>query len=283
MPFGKMKGQPLVCVFQDVEYMEWMATRVRNPSGIMSEVIKLFREYIKEEKLSWNKIRYDVLEGDDEGDDLLSDLLGGGGRGIVGSGSSSMKNPRHNYSSFILEPMEILGAFPPVATAGCLNGHAVVVTGETERLTKGGWGKFIKAMGGDNPDTVSDRTTMLVYGKVLEDGRPVETGSEWREAQEQNVKGVEGRGYNVLWGKGKGKGVFMGLIDIYSEAEFCAWLEATATPEQHQTAQVRNMRCMGGGNNSKTVDLAKNLRDDKDLINIMPYGKLSDMIWECYI
>lgn len=61
MPFGKMKGQPLVRVFQDLEYMAWMATRVRNPSGIMSEVIKLFREYIKEEELFWNKIPYEVF------------------------------------------------------------------------------------------------------------------------------------------------------------------------------------------------------------------------------
>ena len=66
MPFGKMTGQPLVRVFQDLEYMEWMATRVRNPSGIMSEVIKLFREYIKEEESSWDEIPDEVFEEDEQ-------------------------------------------------------------------------------------------------------------------------------------------------------------------------------------------------------------------------
>lgn len=66
MPFGKMTGQPLVRVFEDMEYMEWMATKVRNPSPIMREVIKLFHKYIKEEELSWDEIPDEVFEDDKE-------------------------------------------------------------------------------------------------------------------------------------------------------------------------------------------------------------------------
>jgi hypothetical protein len=37
---------------------------------------------------------------------------------------------------------------------------------------------------------------MLVYGALLEDGRPIEAGSKWREAQEQNAKAERGeRGF----------------------------------------------------------------------------------------
>ena len=66
MPFGKMKGQPLVSVFQDVEYMEWMESHLLIRNSTMSQVLKLFHEYIKEEESSWDEIPDEVFEQDEQ-------------------------------------------------------------------------------------------------------------------------------------------------------------------------------------------------------------------------
>jgi replication factor C subunit 1 len=138
----------------------------------------------------------------------------------------------------VLPPLRAGAGGPGAALAGpgALEGQVVVVTGETERLTRDQLATMVKELGGTCPGTVSSRTTMLVCGTKLEDGRPVEAGSKWREAQEQNDKAAKGeRGF--VPGKGKGKGeVLMGPITIYSEADFFAFLAGTATQEQRDSA-----------------------------------------------
>jgi hypothetical protein len=51
---------------------------------------------------------------------------------------------------------------------------------------------LVASLGGRSTSAISGKTTMLVLGRVLEDGRPVEAGSKFREAAEQNAKAAAG-------------------------------------------------------------------------------------------
>ncbi len=109
----------------------------------------------------------------------------------------------------------------PIAAPHCLEGHVVCITGQYEYTT------LIEHLGGTWQEDITEKTTMLIYEAEMKAGS--KAGSKLREAHEQNAKAVMGkRGY-------KGE-VPMGPIEIFSGADFIAWLEATATPKQRAAA-----------------------------------------------
>jgi hypothetical protein len=127
--------------------------------------------------------------------------------------------------------MDLLYINSVVAAPGCLSGQIISITGVTENTTYKGYRQLIKKYGGIHTEYISNRTTMLIYGSETEDGLPIETSTKWKEAQKENSKAAaQERGL-----KPGGGNLQMGVIDIMSEAEFYAWLEATATPAQRIT------------------------------------------------
>ena len=127
-----------------------------------------------------------------------------------------------------------------VAAPGCLVGQIVTITGTTENFTYKGYREIIKKLGGIYTEYVSNRTTMLIYGTETEDGLPIEYSKKFIDVQKENTKAATGeRGYKLWDEMGK---LLMGNVEIYSEEEFAAWLESTATPQQRATARLIKMK-----------------------------------------
>jgi BRCT domain type II-containing protein len=61
----------------------------------------------------------------------------------------------------------------PEGADGCLEGAAFAITGQLDSLSRDAAEDMIKEYGGKVTTAVSGKTTYLLYGDVLEDGRPV--------------------------------------------------------------------------------------------------------------
>eukprot|EP00934_Nitzschia_sp_Nitz4_P001015 Nitzschia sp. Nitz4//scaffold46_size129759//45122//47831//NITZ4_003495-RA/size129759-augustus-gene-0.6-mRNA-1//1//CDS//3329552577//1015//frame0 len=80
----------------------------------------------------------------------------------------------------------------------CLQGLTFVFTGVLDDLAREDAIDYVKTLGGRVTTTVSSKTTYLVLGSILEDGRPVDQGKKYQLAQEKKVILV--RGTKQLYG-----------------------------------------------------------------------------------
>jgi replication factor C subunit 1 len=91
------------------------------------------------------------------------------------------------------------------ATPMCLEGLTFCFSGVMENLDRQEASEMIKTLGGRVTTNVSSKTTYLVLGSILEDGRPVEQGSKYRRSEsEANIVVLQGTGQ------------FYGLLHKYS-------------------------------------------------------------------
>ncbi|EER12026.1 replication factor C subunit, putative [Perkinsus marinus ATCC 50983] len=81
---------------------------------------------------------------------------------------------------------------PAVTDEKPFNGKTLVFTGNLERLERDLAVTKAKLAGAKVTTAVSGRTTYLVVGSVLEDGRPIEEGSKFKKTQELRAAGKPG-------------------------------------------------------------------------------------------
>lgn len=74
----------------------------------------------------------------------------------------------------------------------CLDGLTFCLTGNMENLHRDVASDLIKTLGGRVTNNVSGKTSFLVVGEVLEDGRPVEQSNKYRTAKDKNIAMVVG-------------------------------------------------------------------------------------------
>ena len=70
----------------------------------------------------------------------------------------------------------------------CLQGSTFVITGLLPNLSREAAGNFIMTYGGSVRTAVSSKTTYLLCGPLLEDGRPVTSGKKHKKAIEKKIK-----------------------------------------------------------------------------------------------
>ena len=79
------------------------------------------------------------------------------------------------------------------AVSECLAGTTFVFTGNLETLSRDDGADLVKCLGGRVTTSVSSKTSYLVVGEVLEDGRPYHEGTKYKRASTlDNVKIVMG-------------------------------------------------------------------------------------------
>ena len=69
---------------------------------------------------------------------------------------------------------------------GPLNGETIVLTGECE-IDRKKFTDILKSLGAKVTGSVSSRTTILIHGEQLEDGRPFNEGRKYKEAQKHKT------------------------------------------------------------------------------------------------
>ena len=69
---------------------------------------------------------------------------------------------------------------------GPLSEETIVITGEFD-IKRDDLTNILKSLGARVTGSVSSRTTILLHGDVLEDGRPVTEGRKYRQAKEKNI------------------------------------------------------------------------------------------------
>ncbi|KAL4508550.1 hypothetical protein ABPG72_003854 [Tetrahymena utriculariae] len=69
-----------------------------------------------------------------------------------------------------------------------LKGQTIVFTGDFDGISRDTISKIVKDMGAKNTGSVSGKTTLLVHGSILEDGRPPEQGKKYQTAKEKGTK-----------------------------------------------------------------------------------------------
>ncbi|CAN0024030.1 unnamed protein product [Ascophyllum nodosum] len=79
----------------------------------------------------------------------------------------------------------------PAGAEQCLAGKAFVVSGVLDSLGREAAEDLIKQYGGKVTGSVSSRTTYLLLGSVLDDGRPPEEGSKYKKAQQLKTKVID--------------------------------------------------------------------------------------------
>ena len=89
----------------------------------------------------------------------------------------------------------------PKGNPNCLLGMAFVVTGVLPTLSRDDAQKLIEQYGGLFRKSVSGKTTYLVTGSILEDGRPYTEGSKYKAAQKKKVKILDQDGFLTLIGQ----------------------------------------------------------------------------------
>ncbi|KAL4431684.1 hypothetical protein ABPG74_017313 [Tetrahymena malaccensis] len=69
-----------------------------------------------------------------------------------------------------------------------LKGQTIVFTGDFDGISRDTISKIVTDMGAKNTGSVSGKTTLLVHGSILEDGRPPEQGKKYQTAKEKGTK-----------------------------------------------------------------------------------------------
>ncbi|KAH8584640.1 DNA replication repC1 [Cryptosporidium sp. chipmunk genotype I] len=100
-------------------------------------------------------------------------------RGKSSSSKSSLNLQVDKTSSESQNDEELIGPF---------NGMSIVVTGTFNNNSRQEIEDFVKILGGKLTSAVSGRTSYLIAGGSLEDGRSIEEGSKYRNAKSKGVK-----------------------------------------------------------------------------------------------
>ena len=98
---------------------------------------------------------------------------------LLSLASSSVPRTRYTGSNTTKVP-------PGRCSTPCFEGNIFAVTGTFHSLGRQGVEDLIKAQGGKVATTVSSRTSFLVIGDELEDGRPVEKSNKFKEVLYRN-------------------------------------------------------------------------------------------------
>lgn len=105
--------------------------------------------------------------------------------------SSTKKSNSASAAAVLLDPslME-LDSFDvdSVRVPECLAGLTFVLTGVLDNLARDEAQDIIKTLGGRVTTAVSGKTSYLVVGQVLEDGRPYQEGSKYKKATSGNLQ-----------------------------------------------------------------------------------------------
>ena len=107
---------------------------------------------------------------------------------------STPTNNKNNKTPTLLEPTESRDAFDLNAARApeCLQGLTFCFTGVLENLHRDMATDLIKSLGGRVTNSVSGKTSYLVVGPLLEDGRPYQEGKKYQAALEKQTKIVLG-------------------------------------------------------------------------------------------
>ncbi|CUV07608.1 unnamed protein product [Cryptosporidium hominis] len=95
------------------------------------------------------------------------------------SSKSNLNTKTDKISSNSQNDEELIGPF---------NGMSIVVTGTFNSNSRQEIEDFVKILGGKLTSAVSGRTSYLIAGNSLEDGRSIEEGSKYRNAKSKGVK-----------------------------------------------------------------------------------------------
>jgi replication factor C subunit 1 len=134
------------------------------------------------------------------------------------SAATSPPGTKRSRTTAPLEPLQTISAPEPRGARDCLEHEVVVFTGLLDTLTRDAAEALVVRFGGRCTGAVSGKTTMLVTGRVLEDGRPIESGSKFREVTDRNEKAGEP------------------VVRVFNEASFINFLESTL-PSAERAAQ----------------------------------------------
>ncbi|KAH8073290.1 PIF1-like helicase [Aureococcus anophagefferens] len=88
----------------------------------------------------------------------------------------------------------------PTGAADCLAGRVFVTTGVLPSLDRDQVAQIVKACGGRVTSAVSGKTTHLIAGDVLDDGRPTHTSSKYVKAQNLNVAIIDEAAFRAMLG-----------------------------------------------------------------------------------
>ena len=88
----------------------------------------------------------------------------------------------------------------PTGAADCLAGRVFVTTGVLPSLDRDQVAQIVKACGGRVTSAVSGKTTHLIAGDVLDDGRPTHTSSKYGKAQNLNVAIIDEAAFRAMLG-----------------------------------------------------------------------------------
>ena len=88
----------------------------------------------------------------------------------------------------------------PTGAADCLAGRVFVTTGVLPSLDRDQVAQIVKACGGRVTSAVSGKTTHLIAGDVLDDGRPTHTSSKYVKAQNLNVAIIDEAAFRGMLG-----------------------------------------------------------------------------------
>jgi replication factor C subunit 1 len=115
-------------------------------------------------------------------------------------------SPKQNNKPILLEPTTSMSSFSSEQAAPeCLSGLTFVFSGILDTLGRDESIDYVKILGGRVTTAVSRKTSYLVVGSTLEDGRPVTEGSKYQKASELGIRIVED------------ESKFFGLCKLYSD------------------------------------------------------------------
>ena len=143
------------------------------------------------------------------------------------------------------------------AVPECLQGHTFVFTGVLQGLPRDDAQDYVKILGGRVTTAVSSKTTYLVVGEELEDGRPYHEGKKYQRAIEL--------GTHIVMGEKQ----LYGLAKLYSD-QARASLPAVAGKENNTSSPVAEAAAKSGSSNKVPV---VNPYASKPAVANNPYAK----------
>lgn len=145
------------------------------------------------------------------------------------------------------------------ALSEILNQYTFVFTGVLRNMSREEAQDMVKILGGRVTSTVSKKTNYLVFGDILEDGRPYTEGSKYNRAVSEGT-------YLV-----KGENALFGLIKQYNDKAKAATKDPD-DPENEEVVEAKGTQDVG--NVSSTTSLAKQQPEAKLAIKpANPYAK----------
>jgi replication factor C subunit 1 len=153
------------------------------------------------------------------------------------------KNAKTEPRPTVLQPSLLQDHFDMnLATPQCLVGLTFCLSGIMPNLSRDEASEMIKILGGRVTTAVSSKTTYLVLGDVLEDGRPVELGSKYVRATTPESTTILIRGVDY----------FYGLLQQYSDLK-----SGTSKTHAINSDAVEQMKLPEATKDSTMLDINK--------------------------